>query len=301
MASPVGPDESVLRQHESTRTRLLESALRVCAEQGIGDGALPRVLALAQVSPDNFRSQFASPDELWQAVADVLSNDLLLMIEGTAGSFVDPARRIGCGVRMYLREARDNPLFAHFVQSRGLDVAGGASLLHDQLPAHIATGTHTARFADVGLDCAIDLIAGTTLAAVVRIANGDVPRDHPEQVTLAILKALGVPAMQARRLVKIDLPSPHAPNGSMLAIARTLSKWEPRRVCGGRTTSAQTAEKWVSFRAPAVANSYGYWLVRITKRSSIFDSFGSKPSAAQTPSSARRGNALGRPLSGTGS
>jgi hypothetical protein len=56
---------------------------------------------------------------------------------------------------------------------------------------------HTTRFADVGLDCAIDLIAGTTLAAVVRIANGDALRDHPEQVALAILKALGVPAVQA--------------------------------------------------------------------------------------------------------
>lgn len=54
-----------------------------------------------------------------------------------------------------------------------------------------------------------------------RIAKGDAPRGHPEQVTLAILKALGVPAMQARRLAKIDLPSPEAPNGSMLAIART--------------------------------------------------------------------------------
>jgi len=51
----------------------------------------------------------------------------------------------------------------------------------------------------------------------------------------------------------------------------------------GRTTSAQTAEKSVSSGAPSVANSYGYWLVRITKRSSIFDSFASKPSTAQTP------------------
>jgi ComF family protein len=51
----------------------------------------------------------------------------------------------------------------------------------------------------------------------------------------------------------------------------------------GRTTSVQTAEKSVSFGAPSVANSFGYWLVRITKRSSIFDSFASKPSTAQTP------------------
>src|SRR5215203_3174363 len=56
----------------------------------------------------------------------------------------------------------------------------------------------------------------------------------------------------------------------------------------GRTTSVQTADKSVAFRAPACANSYGYWLVRITKRSSIFDGFASKPSTAQTPSRSAR-------------
>ena len=156
------------RAHCSARARLLESALRIGAEQGI-DAALPQVIALAQASSESFRSQFASLDELWQAVADALSNQLLLMIERTAGDFADSAKRIGCGVRMYLREARDNAPFAQFVASRGHDVAGAASLLHDLLPAHIACGTHTARFADAGLDCAIDLIAGTTLAAVARI------------------------------------------------------------------------------------------------------------------------------------
>jgi hypothetical protein len=56
------------------------------------------------------------------------------------------------------------------------------------------------------------------------------------------------------------------------------------RSLGGRTISAQTADKSVSFGDTAVAHSYGYGLVSITKRYSIFDSFGSKASAAQTPS-----------------
>jgi hypothetical protein len=56
------------------------------------------------------------------------------------------------------------------------------------------------------------------------------------------------------------------------------------RSLGGRRISVQTAEKSVSFVDTSSANSYGYWLVGITKRSSIFDGLSSKPSAAQTPS-----------------
>ena len=47
--------------------------------------------------------------------------------------------------------------------------------------------------------------------------------------------------------------------------------------------SAQTAENSVAFGDIAVAHSYGYGLDVITKRSSNFDSFGSKPSTVQTP------------------
>jgi hypothetical protein len=61
------------------------------------------------------------------------------------------------------------------------------------------------------------------------------------------------------------------------------SRSAPRSL-GGRTISAQTAEKSVSFGATSIVNSYGYCLVGITQRYSIFDGFGSKASAAQTPS-----------------
>jgi general secretion pathway protein K len=64
------------------------------------------------------------------------------------------------------------------------------------------------------------------------------------------------------------------------------------RSLGGRRISVQTAEKSVSFVDTSSANSYGYWLVGITKRYSIFDSLPSKPSAAQTPSLQQRGAAL---------
>lgn len=218
-ASPV---ERAARQQANTLARLLDSALRVGTKETFGDRRIPYVLAMARTSPAEFRECFAEPEELWQAVADALSNDLIAMIEATAGEFVDAAKRIECGVRHYLHEARDNPVFARFIAHRGLSAAGVASLIHHYLPAHISSGSHTARFSDATLEGATDLIAGTTLAAVRRIAQGGAPADHSQRVALAILKSLGVPALQARRLVKIEVPQLHAPSGSLLARARLI-------------------------------------------------------------------------------
>ena len=154
-------------------------------------------------------------------MADGLSNELIAIIESTAGEFVDPAKRIAGGVRIYLHLARDCPVFAKVIAHRGLDVAGAASLMHNYLPGHIVSGTNSARFADATMETAIDLIAGTTLAAVMRIADGSAPADHPERVALAILKGLGVPGLQARRVVKLELPPFQPATGSMLALARS--------------------------------------------------------------------------------
>jgi hypothetical protein len=53
---------------------------------------------------------------------------------------------------------------------------------------------------------------------------------------------------------------------------------------GLQNISAKTAGKPVSFGDTSSVDSYGYRLVIITKRSSLFDSFDSKASTDQIPS-----------------
>lgn len=218
----------------------MECALSVGAVHGFGDASVAEVLAMAQCSSAEFQKHFTAPVAMWQAVADTLSNEAIAMIEATAGEFVDAAKRVACGVRLYLGEANDNPVFARFVTRSGLAVVGVTSLVHLYLPSHISCGNRTARFSDGTLESAVDLITGTTLAAVRRIADGEAPADHPQRVALLILRSLGVPAPQARRLATIDLPHLPAPSGSLLWRARAMSharSMETKRA--GRQLSGQ--------------------------------------------------------------
>lgn len=217
-------DKTALQRHALERVRLLEAALGVAAGHSIDGDSATRVAAAAGVTPSALAKHFAGPHQLWQALADALSNELLLAIESTAGEFVDPAKRIGCGVRLYLHEAHDNPLFARLAAHRGLDLASATSLIHRHVPPHIDSGTHSARFADLTAEVAIDVIAGATLAALARIAEGHAAAEHPESVALAILKALGVPAVQARKLARIELPRLGANEGGLLARSRAIQK-----------------------------------------------------------------------------
>lgn len=204
----------------STRARLLRSALRVAAEHDVDDRALPNVLAIAGASAAEFSRHFAKPDELWHTLADALGSELVAMIEATAGKYVDAARRIECGVRLYLRETRENPTFARILAHRGFGFTAMTSLADKYLAAHVSWGNQTARFSDTRLESAIDLIVGAMLAAIQRIAEDNAPADHTENLALAILKSLGVPAPQARRLIRVELQQLEAPSDSLLALAR---------------------------------------------------------------------------------
>lgn len=206
-------------RRERTRTRLVESAMRVFAERGTGSSVIQEVIAQAQVSQGTFYNYFRTNEDLLIAVSEELNNELLSLIEAAVGEFVDAGKRIASGVRLYLHTAREYPLFAKFMSAAGLHAAGPSSLVYEYLPPHIAAGQETGRFADMPIEAALDLLAGTALAATVRLARGDAPPDYPEQAVAAILRGLGVPGGQAMRLVKIELPRIQPAPESLLARA----------------------------------------------------------------------------------
>lgn len=207
-------------RRERTRARLVESALLAFARRGTGSSVIQEVIAHAEVSQGTFYNYFKTNEELLAAVSEELSDELLVQIEALVWEFVDPARRVACGVRMYLHTARDYPVFARFVAAAGLHAAGPTSRIHDFLPPDLAEGDRTGRFAEMPAAAALDLIAGATLAAVGRLAAGDAPPDHPEAVAAAILRGLGVPGVQAKRLVLIELPRLRPAPDSLLARAQ---------------------------------------------------------------------------------
>ena len=218
-----GPAAGECERNESqVRRRLLECGLQAVTEQGTESDLTTRVTGLSGFSPETLHSHFADSDGLLRAVAQGLSNELVGIIERSAGDFVDPAKRIACGVRMYLNTASEYPVFAKLIVKAGLDVAGPRSLVGEYLPAHIAYGLRSGRFGDEAAIGGTDLVSGTTFAAVTRIASGAVPDGYSEQVATVILRGMGVPGMQAYRLAIVVPPRVQPWAGSLLARARAM-------------------------------------------------------------------------------
>ncbi|MBN3815757.1 TetR/AcrR family transcriptional regulator [Paraburkholderia sp. Se-20369] len=204
------------QRRERMRARLIESAMLVFAEKGVGASAIQEVIAAAEVSQGTFYNYFRTNEELLTAVTQELNDELLRLIETEVGSYDDPARRIACGVRMFLHAARTYPLLARFICAAGLHAAGPSSLIYVYLPVHIEQGLAEGRFRDVTVEVALDVIAGTALTTIQRFVDGGGTGATPELAVAAILRGLGVSAAEAQSLVHSELVPIDVPVSSLL-------------------------------------------------------------------------------------
>lgn len=202
------------------RRRLIESAMIVFANRGIGATVIPEVIEAAGVSKGSFYNHFRTNDDLLAAVSEALSHDMVQMIERVVGDVEDPALRVTTGCRLYLHLARTYPVVAQFLSSTGLSLVGKKSALYEYLPADIKEGVKSGVFDEASAKVAMDIVTGAGLIAVHRIAQGRTARDYPERIVQAVLRSLGVSASSAVEMTAAPLPKLVAPPESLLEAAQ---------------------------------------------------------------------------------
>ncbi len=221
-------------RRERMRKRLLESAMLVFAQKGFTSSVIQDVVAAAEVSQGSFYNYFRTSEELFHALAEELSNEIMRMIETVVGQVDDPALRVATAIRSYLHLMRTYRAVARFVASAGLRLVNKESAAYIFLPRDLKAAQRQGRLEAETIDSAIDLIAGTGLMAIARMCDGRTRRDYPEQITRLIFRSFGVSAADAAELTAQPLPRLSAPADSLLARAQArLLATTPKGSAGG--------------------------------------------------------------------
>lgn len=227
LAAAKSPDHRprvAAERRERMRKRLIESAMIVFAEKGVGASVIPDVVAAAEVSQGSFYNYFRTNDDLLAAVSAELSAEMIQLIEPAVGGIADPALRVATGMRCYLHLARSHRLLARFLAAAGLRLLSHQSAVFRYLPADLEEGQKSGSFAPVPLDAVLDVAAGATLVAVDRMARGRVAKDYPEKMVAAVLRTLGMTADEVARVMAPALPKLAPAADSLLARAHARVK-----------------------------------------------------------------------------
>ena len=189
---------------------LTETALLVFAEKGIQNAQIDDVVKAAAISRGGFYGHFRSMPELLGALGTVLGNETMQLIEERVVHIKDPAERIAHGLLLYLAMVRSYPLFARFIAVVGGSIDSPHSLVYEFLPPHIEAGNAARRLHAAHPAVAVDLIAGTMLVAVMRVAAGPTEASYDAGIVASILMGLGMSPTSAHKLslMKVDLLTP---------------------------------------------------------------------------------------------
>ena len=208
------------------RRTLVESALFTFAEKGVDASVIEDVIAAARVSRGTFYNYFSTNAELLVAANVELMSEIMTLIEARVQEAPSPAARLCLGLQLYLDVARRFPLFARFMTRAGPAGAGLGSVLHDYVPRHIRAAVKMGEFIKLPISVALDVIAGTMLMAVSRIAAGEADDTYLAGVLTAILRAHGLDQDLAKALVGAPL-TPLALGPDTLCV-RSQRLWETR-------------------------------------------------------------------------
>lgn len=209
-------------RRERTRAKLLESALLVFAEKGPEAAVIDDVIALAGMARGSFYNYFRTNEELLEAVATEISDELLRVIDPVVQLREDPAIRVASGLRLTLHAVQRYPLLGAFL-ARMQSPSGSSPLLGIQfLTRDVIAGIKQERFANTQPRALVDVVVGTTFSAARSLSQEMLPKDYPEAVTKAVLQGLGVKEKEAARIVALVLPDIALDDTSLLK--RTLER-----------------------------------------------------------------------------
>lgn len=202
------------------RKRLLECAMVVFAQGGITSSLVQDIVTMAGVSPGSFYHYFNTNEDLFHALAEELSNEIVGMIASVVEGVDDPALRMAMAIRSYLHLMRSYQVVAQFVANSGFRLVNNTSIAYDYLPRDLRAAQKQGSFDTGPINVAVDLIGGAGLMAIYRMAYGKTPKNYPEQVTGLILRSLGSSAADTAELLKVPLPKLTALPDSLFVLAQ---------------------------------------------------------------------------------
>lgn len=188
-------------RREKTRARLLESALLVFAEKGPEAAVIDDVIARAGMARGSFYNYFRTNEELLEAVAAEISDELLRVIDPVVQLHEDPVVRVASGTRLLLHAVRKYPLLGAFLSrlrwpDAGSQLEGIGFLVRD-----LEVGITQKKFTCTPM-VAIDLVVGAMFAAISSLSRQKPAKDYPEAIVKAVLQGIGVTEEDAAHAVK---------------------------------------------------------------------------------------------------
>jgi AcrR family transcriptional regulator len=197
------------RRKARTRQALIDAAVRLIAE-GRGDRAsIQEITEAADIGFGSFYNHFDGKEQLFRTASEEVLERWGQMIDRACGGIADPAELFAVSLRISGRLGWTHPDLARFLLGAGLDILETDRGLAPRALRDIKMGQAAGRFTIASADIALSAVAGGLLGLLrIRHHHPDrIDEASVDQLAEAILRLLGVPDAEAKRIAALNLPA----------------------------------------------------------------------------------------------
>lgn len=198
-------------KRERTRRQLIDAALRLFARQDAGATSLLELAQEAEVAHGTVYNYFRTREEMIDAVAAGVANELSRVITALSVGIADPAQRIAIGVRTFVQRALAAPDLARVFLRLSTFTPHLEEPLSTNVLRDLREGRRAGRFCFGSDAVALDLVIGATRAAMRTAVEGRARPGHDREIARLVLCGLGMDARAAEQVARLPLPTPPAP------------------------------------------------------------------------------------------
>jgi AcrR family transcriptional regulator len=213
------------RRRRQTRARLLEAALMLMSERGMGGVTINEITEAADVGFGSFYNHFESKEAIYAALVGWVFEHFAVQMDKLSQKLVDPAEIVSMCARHTLVRARDEPLWGRFLVSQRLSERQAAeAAFAPRLLRDIQRGIDAKRFRVADTLLAYVSVGGTVLNAITVQLQLCSPETHraaalreqgfddsnfPERTASIVLQTLGIDRAEAESVANRPLPAIH--------------------------------------------------------------------------------------------
>lgn len=200
------PPTRGFKKKARTRQALVDAAIRLYAEKGVGELLLNDLAEHAGVSNGTVYNYFKSREEVLLAVGIELANQLSHRVTALSEGTENGAERVAIGVRMFIQQGRQDPIWAAAVVRVFQYDKHIRSVVAANLRIDLRLGLQQGIFHFEDEIIAMGYVASVTTGAITGILDG-FDRPHYDAVAAEmLLLGLGVTKAEANRIAQLPLP-----------------------------------------------------------------------------------------------
>ena len=191
-----------------TRAELIRAARTLYAARTFDSVTVDDVVNAAELAKGTFYVHFDDLDDLQSVLGDELAQEFDELLQPRRLSLDDPIERIAAGCGAFINQALQDPIWGALIVRAASAIPDFARATRGRLSEDIRRAAASGLLHDVVPEIAFEFAIGITVRAMQSAAEGRLRPKHAPLIVAGILRAIGVPAEEAReiafRLVRAD-------------------------------------------------------------------------------------------------